>query len=116
MPPPLKFYDEFWDDYEALQSEVREALTTFLGQLQKNPNSAELLAKCERDGRNRWCHQFHRDSVVFWKFESGYAGNFTDIQGGILKIDILAISPLGEISQDLLQRLLKKNSNPKNLR
>lgn len=112
MPPPLKFYDEFWDDYEALDGDVQDALTTFLGQLQKNPNSAELLAKCERDGKERWCRQFHDDYVVFWKFERGYEGNITDINGGILKIDVLAISPLSEISQDLLKRLLKKFQQP----
>jgi|SRR5580704_19702781 hypothetical protein len=112
MPPSLKFYDKFWDDYEALDGDVQDALTTFLGQSQKNPNSVELLAKCERDGKERWCRQFHDNYVVFWKFERGYEGNITDIQGGILKIDVLAISPLSEISQDLLKRLLKKFQQP----
>jgi len=110
--PPLKFYDKFWDEYEALEAEVRDALTTFLGLLQKNPNSAELLSRCEREGKETWACQFHRDYVVFWEFERGYQGNITDIQGGILKIDVLAVSPLGEISENLLKRLLKKPQQP----
>jgi len=109
MPPPLKFYDKFWDEYESWPGEVQEALTAFLNRLQKNPNSPELLGECELDSQGRLAHRFHRDYVAFWKFERGYEGGVTDIKGGILKIDVLAISSIQEINENLRKRLPEKS-------
>jgi hypothetical protein len=66
--PVLRFYREFPDEWDSLPQATRAALSDFLGQLQQNPMSPELIGNTERHGEY-FAHTLPDGHSVIWKLE-----------------------------------------------
>ena len=90
-PPTLRVHECVADFWVELAPEVRLALGSFLGALQKNPYDPDLLSKSELSN-DRYACRFHEDYVIYWKLKhKATSGLVTLNSQAVARIDLLEV-------------------------
>ena len=90
---PIRFYSDFWyTDFPRFPFSVQTELVKFLGSLQDNPLSLEILRNCEKDRKNRFGFRFCTGYRVFWILRYEQEGIILDMDSWPIRIDVLEVS------------------------
>jgi hypothetical protein len=89
---PIRFYSQFFHDWEAFPFSERDALAGFLRKLQANPLDLNLLEHAQQDQKGRFASSFAPGYAIYWRLATEEPGPFISLQSyKPTRLDILAV-------------------------